>query len=139
MSAHFRRLVELELTRIGLLDRIERGVEQEAHSARLARQVLALVAGLAGDRPASACASETIDSASRFAWSRSSWAARSAETRVVRRNASISRYRFSSPSSRSTRWRGPPAPPDGLEALGDLLQQTVDGFAVVTEQARAGA
>ncbi len=40
---------------------------------------------------ASAVASDTIESASRLAWSRSSCAARSADTRVVRSSASSSR------------------------------------------------
>ena len=85
---------------------------------------------------ASAWASETIDSASRLAWSFSSCAARSAETSVVRSSASSSRYRFSSPSSSSTRSAevGPLAP-DGLEALGDLLEQPVDLRRRYAEQA----
>ena len=89
-------------------------------------------------RRASVFASPMITSPSRRACSRMSCEARSAETSVARRSDSSSTWRAELGLERfDALHQLRPLAPDGLEAVGDLVHQAVDGRPLVAEQAAA--
>ena len=115
-------------------------MEQEAHAARLARQVLALAASLAGDRPALGLrlGDDRFGLALRLVAQLVRGPLGRDEGRAQQRLELAVPLQLALEQLDAVGVVGPLAP-DGLEALGDLLQQAVDGSAAVAEEAACGA